>query len=102
VKAMINHLRYRYNKEYYKIKKDSIIKIVNKCGKTINSAKKIKRQTEKFKILNEENNDTDELFSIIGIPKENTGQIGGESPDELHKDIYSNNKIAYLNLCKMV
>ena len=110
VKGKINHLRYRKNKEYYKIKEKSIIKVVNSCVKDAKTSKNIKRQIPKDLIDNDANlydddndddNDKKELFAIISVPDPNNDvQTGGNNVTN-NNDIqlmYFNNKLAYLHL----
>lgn len=80
VKGMINHLRYRKNKEYYIIKKASIIKIVNSCAKSVKSARKIKRHIieDIDDYPDDSDQDEQEIFAIVSVPiSDDATQIGG-------------------------
>lgn len=94
VKGIINHLRYRKNKEYYKINRKTLINVVNKCAKDIKKSKYLKRDTmDSF-------DETDkEIFAIMGILSDGSGkQNGGTDTDRILKNNYLKNKNDYLAL----
>lgn len=105
VKGKINHLRYRKNKEYYEIKKESLIKVVDACVENVKVSKSIKRQIPEDSMdsdidLSPNKNGEDEIFAIISIPESNDDtQTGGSHTDNSNSTLlYLRNKLAYLEL----
>jgi len=105
---MINHLQYRKNKEYYVVKRATIIKVVDSCAKSIKSAKKLKRQlVEEIYDLSadsDQDNEDAEMFAIVSIPAYDdttSPQKGGMNIDTNNSDLeqlYRHNKAMYLEL----
>ena len=113
IKASLNHLRYRGNKEYFAISKPKLIKIMENCKKYVNKTRKIKRNGVN-NIFNDdidnmiEKSDTEstdnesmtdeEYFVIFGVPladsSKNNEQTGGSDMGQL----YQHNKMMYLLL----
>ncbi len=98
VKGLINHLVYRKNKEFYKIKKKTLVDVLNKCAKQIKKARKQKRQNilPIDPIESDESVDSDggtKYYAILAVPREPT-QHGGTS----WVDQYKANKDKYLGM----
>ncbi len=96
VKSLVNHLVYRKNKEFFKVKKKTLVRVLDRCARSIKKARKLSRgKTNQRDILgsidlNEsiDSDDHNNYYAILAVPREseqNGSQQGGLEQDGLQQ-----------------